>query len=47
MLPSRCGFSLPFVYLAWALCLVVLTPASVLYARFKRVHPHWSLLSYL
>lgn len=46
-LPPGCGFSLPVVYLAWALCLAALTPLCVAYARFKRAHPQWRILSYL
>ncbi len=46
-LPPGCGFSLAVVYFAWALCLAVLTPLCVAYARFKRTHPDWPMLRYL
>lgn len=46
-LPPGCGFSLATVYAAWLLCLAVLVPLSVAYARWKRRHPQWRRLGYL
>jgi uncharacterized membrane protein len=46
-LPPGCGFALPVVYLAWALCLLALVPLAAAYARFKRRRPHWRWLGYL
>ncbi len=46
-LPRLCGFSLPVVYLAYAVCLAVLVPLSIVFARWKQRHPQLAWLRYL
>lgn len=46
-LPPGCGFSLPVVYAAWALCLVVLVPLSMWFARYRARRPQTRWLRYL
>ncbi len=44
--PPGWGYSLPVVYLTWALVVVLMYPACVWYANFKQQHRYW-WLSYL
>jgi uncharacterized membrane protein len=44
--PNGFGFNLPFIYLMWALCVVILYLPCRWYARYKSTHKHW-WLSYL
>ncbi len=45
-LPPNCGFSLPTVYLAFILGLLVLVPLSLAFARWKQQNPHRAWLHY-
>jgi len=45
-LPAGCGFGLGAVYLAFALCLAVLAPLSLAFARWKTAHAERRWLRY-
>lgn len=46
-LPPGCGFGLGAVWLAWALCLLVLAPLAVGFAKWKRANAHRAFVHYV